>query len=171
MSRTPTAMCETAWMLMAGGVLLPLLSATDVDQSVSFGRRITDLAKEHPDAIALVFAPIDGDDVAVTWRELDARSSQVARLLASRGAGLGTMVAVALPNSVDHFLASLGAWKAGAGVIPMRWDVPPWERDRLLETSGAVLVVGDGDAAGGAVQVVTRAELAATADLDASPLP
>src|SRR3954471_8275879 len=171
MSRTPTAMCETAWMPMTGRLLSRFVTATDVDQSVSFARRITDLAKEHPDAIALVFAPIDGDDVAVTWRELDARSSQVARLLASRGAGLGTMVAVALPNSVDHFLASLGAWKAGAGVIPMRWDVPPWERDRLLETSGAVLVVGegDGDAAGGAVPVVTRAELAATADLDASP--
>ena len=59
------------------------------------------------------------------------------------GKGLGTMVAVALPNSIDHFYASLGAWKAGAGVIPMRWDVPPWERDRLLETSGVVLVVGD----------------------------
>ena len=90
------------------------MTATDVEQSVSFGRRITDLAEAHPDAIALVFAPIDGDDVPVTWRELDARSSQVARLLASRGAGLGTMVAVALPNSIDHFYASLAAWKAGA---------------------------------------------------------
>jgi bile acid-coenzyme A ligase len=155
---------------MPGRLLSSFVTATDVEQSVSFGRRITELAEEHPDAVALIFAPIDGQDVPVTWRELDARSSQVARLLASRGAGLGTMVAVALPNSVDHFYAALGAWKAGAGVIPMRWDVPAWERDRLLETSGVVLVVGD-NAGDGPVPAVTSAEVAATVDLDASPLP
>src|SRR5262245_41921904 len=158
MSRTPTAMWETAWMPMAGRLLSPSVTATDVEQSVSFGRRITELAQEHPDAVALVFAPTEGDDVPVTWRELDHRSSQIARLLVDRGAGLETMIAVALPNSVDHFYAALGAWKAGAGVIPMRWDVPEWERDRLLDTSGVLLVVGD-DAAGGPIPVVTRAEL------------
>jgi bile acid-coenzyme A ligase len=155
---------------MAGRLLSPFVTATDVDQSVSYGRRITDLAEQHPDALALVFSPIDGDDQPVTWRELDERSSQVARLLVERGAGLGTMVAVALPNSVDHFYAALGAWKAGSGVIPMRWDVPEWERDRLLETAGVVLVIGDAGA-GGPVPVVTRAELQATVTLDASPLP
>src|SRR5262245_51222712 len=170
MSRTPTAMCETAWMPMAGRLLSPFVTTTGGEQDVSWGRRITDLAEEHPDAVALVFAPIDGDDEPVTWRELDERSSQVARLLADRGARLGTLVAVALPNSVDHFYAALGAWKAGAGVIPMRWDVPAWERDRLLETSGVVLVVGD-NAADGPVPVVTSAELAATVALDSSPLP
>jgi bile acid-coenzyme A ligase len=157
-------------MPTVGRLLSPFVTATDVEQSVSFGRRITELAEAHPDALALVFAPTEGDDVAVTWRELDARSSQVARLLAERGAQLGTMVAVALPNSVDHFVATIGAWKAGSGVIPMRWDVPAWERDRLLEASGVVLVVGD-DAAGGPVPAVTSADLAATVDLDTSPLP
>src|SRR4029453_15738728 len=103
MSRSPPAMCETAWMPMAGRVISPFGTTTGVEQSVSFGRRITELAEAHPDALALVFAPEHGDDVPLTWRELDARSSQVARLLAERGAQVGTMVAVALPNSVDHF--------------------------------------------------------------------
>ena len=155
---------------MAGRLLSATVTATGVEQSVSFGRRITDLAEAHPDAVALVFAPEHGDDVPITWRELDARSSQMARLLAARGARLGTMVAVALPNSVDHFYATIGAWKAGSGVIPMRWDVPEWERDRLLETSGVVLVVGDA-AFGGPVPVVSTADLAASEALDASPLP
>src|SRR5262245_41421848 len=170
MSRTPTAMCETAWMPMAGRLLSATVTTTGVEQSVSFGRRITDLAEEHPDALALVFAPEQGDDVPVTWRELDARSSQVARLLAARAAQLGTMVAVALPNSVEHFFATVGAWKAGAGVIPMRWDVPEWERDRLLETSGVALVVAD-EAFGGPVPVVSTADLDSSTTFDASPLP
>jgi bile acid-coenzyme A ligase len=154
---------------MAGRLLSPTVTTAELGESVSFGRRITDLAREHPAAIAIIFAPLQGDDAPLTWRELDERSSQVARLLAARGAGPGTMIAVALPNSLDHFFATIGAWKAGAGVIPMRWDIPEWERNRLLETAGVVLVVGEHTDS--AVPVVTRADLAASVALEASPLP
>ena len=54
----------------------------DLPQMVSYGKRITDLAVTHPDATAIVFAASDGSDLEISWRELDARSSQVARLLA-----------------------------------------------------------------------------------------
>ena len=69
----------------------------------------------------------------------------------------------------EHFFTTIGAWKAGAGVIPTRWDLPEWERERLLETAAAVLLVGDYE--GSAIPVVSLAELRATVDLDDRPLP
>src|SRR5581483_12276817 len=69
----------------------------------------------------------------------------------------------------EHFYATIGAWKAGAGVLPIRADLPAWERERLLVVAGVVLLVGDH--AGSGVPVVTLDEVRATTGLDTSPLP
>ena len=136
---------------------------------VSYGQRIRDLAVSDPDGTAVVFAPRSGPEVAITRRTLDDRSTQVARLLMERGAGPGALLALALTNSPEHLYASVGAWKAGAGVLPIRADLPDWERERLLEVAGVALVVGD--VAGSAVPVVTRADLAASVDRSVAALP
>jgi bile acid-coenzyme A ligase len=138
-------------------------------EPIPFGRRITELAAAHPGQTAIVFAPVDGEDREISWGELDARSTQVGRLLASRGAGPGTWVAVGLPNSPEHFYVTIGAWKVGAGVLPIRADLPAWERERLLDVAGAVLVVGDH--ADSAVPAVTVDQLAESIDVPTSPLP
>jgi len=139
------------------------------DGAISFGRRVHELALADPDGIAMVFAPRVGPDRSITRRSLDERSTQVARLLAERGAGPGRLIALALPNSPDHVYTSVGAWKAGAGVLPIRYDLPDWERERILEVSGVCLVVGD--VAESRVPVVTPAEIAASVDRSAEPLP
>ncbi len=139
------------------------------EAAVSFGRRITDLASAAPDAIAMVFAPKSGPDVAITRRELDDRSTQVARLLADRGVGPGRLIAVSLPNSLEHVYVTVGAWKAGGGVLPIRSDLPDWERERLLDVAGVVLLVGDvGESR---FPVLTAAEVRASTDRPTDPLP
>jgi len=112
-------------------------------EQISFGRRITMLAEKHPERVAIVYATADGGEHEVTWRELEARSNQTARLLASRGLGQGSLLAVALTNSPEHFYSVIGAWKLGATVLPMRWDLPAWERDRLLGLARAHAVVAE----------------------------
>ena len=139
------------------------------DDPVPFGRRITDLAALHPDTTAIVFAPVGADDREISWGELDARSTQVARLLAERGAGPGDWVAVALVNSPEHFFVAIGAWKVGAGVLPVRADLPAWERERLLGVAGAALLVGDH--ADSAVPVVTPDDVRASTARSTDPLP
>ncbi|MHB1583232.1 MAG: AMP-binding protein, partial [Acidimicrobiales bacterium] len=109
--------------------------ASTAGRAVSFGRRIADLAAAHPDAPALVFAPRHGPERVVSWRELDSLGNRLARLLAGQGAGAGATVAVALAHSVEHLAAAIGAWRLGACVLPLRWDLPAWERDRLLEVA------------------------------------
>ncbi len=110
---------------------------------VSFGRRISLSADSRPGDIALVFCSRDGTERSVTWRELDLASNRLARLFESRGVGAGRMVVIALPNSVDHVVATIAVWKAGGCVLPMPAALPPRERDPLLALAEPAVVVAD----------------------------
>ena len=48
---------------------------------------------------------------------------------------------VGLPNSPEHLVATFAGWKVGAVVVPMRWNLPDWERDRVLAAIGPRLTV------------------------------
>ena len=97
----------------------------------SYGRRLRQLAETKPDELALLFAAEDGSEREISWRELDHRSTQVARALAEEGLGLGDRLAIGLRNSPEHLFAAFGGWKLGAVVVPVRWDLPEWELTRL----------------------------------------
>ena len=58
-------------------------------------------------------------DGRLTYREVDELSDSVAGYLADRGLERGDRVAVLLQNSPHFVLALLGAWKAGAVVVPV----------------------------------------------------
>ncbi|WP_327357260.1 class I adenylate-forming enzyme family protein [Streptomyces sp. NBC_01304] len=58
-------------------------------------------------------------DGRLTYAETDALSDSVAGHLAARGLGKGDRVAIMLQNSPHFVLALLGAWKAGATVVPV----------------------------------------------------
>ena len=101
------------------------------------------LATEHPDKTAVVCVPREGAEINLTWRELDVTSNRVARLLAERGGTNPSLVVTGLPNSPQHFFVTYAAWKLGACVLPMRSDLPAWERDRLLELANPPVIVAD----------------------------
>src|SRR5258708_40336804 len=85
----------------------------------SFPRRIAQLAGERDEHVAIHFVPLSGQTTSLSWRSLDRESNRMARLLAYRGAGEGSMVAIALPNCLDHLLVTLAAWKVGACAPPL----------------------------------------------------
>ncbi|GAA3169214.1 MULTISPECIES: amino acid adenylation domain-containing protein [Streptomyces] len=95
-----------------------------------------------PDATALVF-----EDTALTYAELDARATRLARRLARRGAGPDRVVAVALPRSADLVVALLAVLKAGAAFLFVDTAYPAPRIAYLLEDSGAALVVTDRETA------------------------
>lgn len=132
----------------------------------SFGRRIAELAEEHPEQTALVFLSSDGREELIDWATLDSSANRMARRLDKAGAGPGTTVALAIPNSPTHVTATIAAWRVGACVLPVRADVPGWERRRLLDLAKPDVVVGDWEEAGAAR--LDPAELDSTA-ADASP--
>ena len=110
---------------------------------ISFGRRIRQLAASRGEQVGLILASESGEEQVFSWREIDRRSTQVGRLLASHGLRADATVAVGLPNSPQHVFVTLGAWKLGACVLPIRWDLPAWERRRLLDVARASLVVAE----------------------------
>ncbi|MEH0552952.1 class I adenylate-forming enzyme family protein [Streptomyces sp. B21-101] len=71
-------------------------------------------AAEVPDRTCLAY--FDG---RLSYREVDGLSDSVAGHLAARGLRPGDRVAVLLQNSPLFVLALLGAWKAGATVVPV----------------------------------------------------
>jgi bile acid-coenzyme A ligase len=112
---------------------------------VSFGRRFAHLAATRPDDLAVVFVDVDGTESTATWAQLDARADQVARALATRGLGIGDRLALCLQNSVPLVEAIVAAWKLGAAPVPVRWDLPAWEQERVLAAIDAAVVLGPDD--------------------------
>jgi bile acid-coenzyme A ligase len=129
---------------------------------IPFGAKLQQLAEADPDGVGAVLVSLDGIDTPLSWSQLDRGANQWARVLQARGAGIGDRVAVAVQNSVELTCALLGCWKAGAVPIPVRWDLPDWERDRVLAVIEATVTISSNNLA------EMRAEAAAADD---SPMP
>ncbi|MFG2763717.1 non-ribosomal peptide synthetase [Streptomyces rubiginosohelvolus] len=97
--------------------------------------RFAAAAALDPDAIA-----VTDSDHALSYRELDALSDRIARLLEARGAGPGTFVALSLEPSAEQIGAILGVLKTGAAYLPLPTDAPA---DRIrIQLASARPVVG-----------------------------
>ncbi|MGB8390531.1 class I adenylate-forming enzyme family protein [Mycobacterium sp.] len=117
--------------------------ASSESDGVPFGVQLHHRACSDPDGVGLVTVALDGSESFLTWHQLDRRANQWGRAMADAGVRLGALVALAIPNSEDLVLSILGCWKIGAVPIPMRWDIPDWERCRLLDVIDAALVVDE----------------------------
>jgi non-ribosomal peptide synthase protein (TIGR01720 family) len=72
-----------------------------------------------PDAVALRF-----EGRSLTYRELDEAANRLAHLLAERGAGPGTFVALLFSRSADAIVAMLAVLKSGAAYLPIDPGLP-----------------------------------------------
>ena len=104
-------------------------AANPPDEGIPFGAKLRQLAEQRGDDTALTVIARDGNAHSMTFAELDGRANQWGRALAPAGAQVGSLVALGIPNSEQLVLAALGCWKIGAVPVPMRWDLPEWERD------------------------------------------
>jgi bile acid-coenzyme A ligase len=136
------------------------MKVEDVD-GVPFAERIQILGRERADAVAVTFVDRHGSKQRLSWGHLDRRANQLGRAMAARGVGVGDRVGLELPNSVEMVEAVLAAWKVGASPVPVRWDLPDWERGRVADVLDAALMVGADQS-----DLFTAAEL-----LPADPLP
>ncbi|WP_153349207.1 non-ribosomal peptide synthetase, partial [Nocardia aurantia] len=91
-------------------------------------------ARTAPDRVATCCA-----DGAVTYRELDERSSRWARLLIDRGVGPDDIVAVGIPRSRDSVAAVWAVAKTGAAWLPIDPTHPADRIAHMVADSGAVL--------------------------------
>ncbi|MFC5288832.1 non-ribosomal peptide synthase/polyketide synthase [Actinokineospora guangxiensis] len=93
-------------------------------------------------AAATPEAPAVGcDGTVLTYRELDERSNQLARLLIERGAGPERFVAVALPRTPELIVALFAVLKAGAAYQPIDLSHPPERVAALLADTRPLLTI------------------------------
>ncbi|MFI5941781.1 amino acid adenylation domain-containing protein [Streptomyces uncialis] len=90
-----------------------------------------------PDATAV----LDLAAAPLTYRDLDRRSSAVARHLREVGIRSEDPVAVAIPSSADAIVAILGVLKAGGCFVPVDPAQPLSRRQALITASGARTVL------------------------------
>ncbi|MBF6327865.1 amino acid adenylation domain-containing protein [Nocardia transvalensis] len=83
-------------------------------------------------------AVVDGRR-SMTYAELDAWSSRLARLLIERGVGPENLVAVGIARSLWSVAAVWAVAKAGAAFVPVDPNYPPERVAHLVADSGAVL--------------------------------
>jgi bile acid-coenzyme A ligase len=105
--------------------------------AISFARRVTDLAAADPDRPSITC----GDDT-LTRAEFDGAANRFGRDLAQRGVGVGDMVTIALPNSVDWFVAFAACWKIGAIPQPVSARLPRRELEAIVGLADPPLIVG-----------------------------
>jgi len=93
-----------------------------------------------PDAIALEF-----EGASLSYRDLDARSRALAQALLARGAAADTVVAVALPRSLELVIALVATLRAGAAYLPMDLGHPVERRVRILRSAQPVALLAHAD--------------------------
>ncbi|MFD9540883.1 amino acid adenylation domain-containing protein [Streptomyces sp. NPDC060022] len=91
-----------------------------------------DRARRTPDAVA-----VTGDDVSLTYAELDAISVGLARTLAGLGVGPESGVGVLLTRSPAVVAVSLGAVRAAGAYVPLD---ARWPEERLAQVAGVAAV-------------------------------
>jgi amino acid adenylation domain-containing protein len=81
------------------------------------------------------------DGTTLTYRELDAQASRLARLLARHGIGADDAVALALPRTGTAVVAMLAVLKAGGCILPIDTTAPPLRIAWLIADAAARVVI------------------------------
>jgi bile acid-coenzyme A ligase len=110
-----------------------------MDDVVSLGVRLSELAAERPDRPA-----ITDEARTLTWAELDRRTNRIARGLEKAGVKPGDLVTIGLKNGAAFIEAAYGLWKAGATPQPISWRLPAHEAEAVMALADTrILIAGD----------------------------
>lgn len=110
---------------------------------ISLGARLSEVAREKPDAPAITDATR-----TVTWGELDRRTNRLARGLSKAGVKFGDVVSIGLPNGAGFIEAAYGLWKLGATPQMLSWRLPSHEADAVMELAETPILISDGSVTG-----------------------
>ena len=104
---------------------------------ISFARRLTDLATQDPDRVMITCGA-----ERLTRAQLEAGANRLARDLAARGVVQDDLVTIALPNSLDWFVATAAVWKLGATPQPVSARLPTRELAAIVKLASPRVVIG-----------------------------
>ena len=119
-------------------MILNVFNNTNVDYPKD--KTIVDLFEEQvektPDNIAVVF-----ENQKLTYRELNEKANQLAKIILSNGINTEDTVAIFLDKSLEMIIAILAILKSGAAYLPIDIDYPFSRIDYMLKNSNAKLIL------------------------------
>ncbi len=93
-------------------------------------------AKRTPDNIAVVY-----EDNQLTYRELNERANQLARLLRDKGTAPDSIVGIMAERSLEMIVGIVAILKAGGAYMPIDPEYPQDRIEYMLEDSGAQILL------------------------------
>jgi amino acid adenylation domain-containing protein len=130
-------------------------TVTPLDRGRSFPERFAEQARRTPNALAVACGGRE-----MTYAELDAAASRLARGLLAAGLAPEDRVAFWAERGIDFLAGMIAVWKAGGAYLPLDPRQPVRRLVRMVEESGARLVLASPafrDAAGAALAVAAGA--------------
>ncbi|MFJ2665237.1 amino acid adenylation domain-containing protein [Nocardia fluminea] len=97
----------------------------------------------RPEAVALV-ADLPEGRLELTYAEFESRVNKLARHLISIGVGPESLVALALPRSIDLVVAMYAVSRSGGAYVPIDPDQPADRTDYILHTAAPICVLSNG---------------------------
>ncbi|WP_410874020.1 amino acid adenylation domain-containing protein [Nocardia sp. A7] len=97
----------------------------------------------RPEAVALV-ADLPEGRLELTYAEFESRVNKLARHLISIGVGPESLVALALPRSIDLVVAMYAVTRSGGAYVPIDPDQPADRTDYILHTAAPICVLTNG---------------------------
>ncbi|MBA4055916.1 MAG: non-ribosomal peptide synthetase, partial [Marivirga sp.] len=95
-----------------------------------------DQVRKHPDQVAVFF---NGE--CLSYKELDERSSQLARYLVWFGIVPGSVVGLLLDRSLEMMVSMIGVLKSGGGYLPIDPSLPEQRIAYMLDQSQSSLLL------------------------------
>ena len=99
---------------------------------------ISSWAQTKPTGIALT-----GDNSQVTYAQLEEKVQQLAIRLHHQGVKAESIVALALPRTIDLVVAILATWRVGAAWVPLDLQWPMLRKRLIVEQSSAMLIISN----------------------------
>lgn len=92
----------------------------DWDAPAAFNLTHETITRNVGEGVAFYWEGADGDDrEALTYRDLEARSAQIANALADAGVGPGDRVATLVPRIPELYATFFAIWRLGAVYVPL----------------------------------------------------
>ncbi|MGW0246372.1 non-ribosomal peptide synthase/polyketide synthase [Nocardia goodfellowii] len=113
-------------------------TAVEIDANLTLIGLFQARVRKAPDAVAVMCG-----DTEISYEDLAARVDTLAARLVAHGVGPDSIVAVALPRSLELIVALLGVLRAGGGYLPIDPGYPSDRLAYILSDASPVVLVSD----------------------------
>ena len=122
------------------GYLLSDLNQTNCayEEQKTIGHLFEEQVIRTPEKIAVVF-----EDKRLTYRELNNKANQLARILIKRGVKRNDNVGLLIENSLHTVIGIIGIMKTGAAYVPMDPETPEKRQDYIIKDCNINIIATD----------------------------